>query len=680
MKYKVLTIVSLLIGAQGFSEDTFHSSINNPEYFQGELSTSEGGVVRGEDFRIQARSLRLRKENNETVLYGTGDVAFLYHGTLFLADRLEYNLKSKTGKAYDVKALYGIWYLGAKEVTILPTGSVITKKAYITPEDNLSKALSLNAKEMSISSTGVMHAEGITLRTFSVPIFYFPSYQTALKKPDESPITYGLTWISGQGPELLVRYKVFGSEDTSVFLRGDFRPSRGFGGAFETYCKQPNKSFVTKNYLAHDTFYRDDNPNRKKTRYRLQGNFSLVAPNNKTFTRLRYDKFSDRNMPEDFPAAAFELDAAETTDISLRRRTDFGLFGMRAAPRINGFQGFTQQLPSGFFRSTPYELLKDTLFFQSDLKTEYLKYTPASAVFTDSPPFESGRLASKSILYGYGGTTGFQVTPYVGYDLLAYTNSPSSRAKVAFSFLYGGTAQYGLQRNYATCMHRITPFATWTGITTPTTRTDGHFIFSLHDGIDRLNQMEYGIKNRIGFHTADVQADFSLLSFFGQSALDRFIPKGVVLLKATLPKTTVLQKLIWNFQFQTLDFAKSLVEWTFTKDAAFSVEFQHRSPYYYRKDDLDNYILDVNRAPSSLLGTPISDKRDIVLTRAQFRVTELWWLQFQSHHGFGRDTQRAYTEFKLDLFTRLSSHWRAKLSIAQTTLGTVFGGELKIIK
>lgn len=672
-----LTLFSFL-----FSEgnNTFETFVKHPQYYEGELSTSEGGVVRGEHFRIQARHLRLIKEGEHTILYGEGDIAFLYHGTLFLTERLEFNLSEKRGRAVKVRALYGIWYLGAEEVEIFPNGTILTTKAYLTPEDTLSYALSLNAKQMEITQNGVLAADGITLRLYSFPIFYFPSYATALKKPDESPITYGLTWISGQGPELLIRYKVYGSEDTSVFLRGDFRPSRGFGGAFETYCETENKSYVTKNYLAHDTFYRDDNPNRKRTRYRLQGNFAVHAPNEKTFAHVRYDKFSDRNMPVDFPAAAFELDAAETTDISLRRRSDYGLFAIHASPRINGFQGFTQQLPSAFYRSTPYELLKDHLFFQTNLQTEYLKYTPANAVTADSPPFESGRLASKSTLYGFVSESGFQLTPYAGYDLLGYTNSPSSHAQLAFSFLYGGTALYGVQRAFPSVIHRISPFLTYTGLSTPTTQPENHYIFSLYDGIDRLNQMEYGIKNRFQFEQGVVSANISLLSFLGQSVLTPAVPKGVLLLEARLPQAELLQKCIWNFQFQTLDFSRSLFKWTFSKDAAFSFEMQHRSPYYYRKDDLDNYILDVTQSPSSLIGTPISDKRNIILTKAQFRITELWWLQFQSHHGFGRDTQRAYTEFKLDLFTRVSSHWRAKLSIAQTTLGTIFGGELKIVK
>lgn len=656
------------------------SYIKHPSYVDKIIETHEGGIFAGDDFRLQAKHLRLVQENGQSIVYGDQDVALLYKGTLFTAEQIVFNLTEKKGVAHNVRGLYGIWYLTAEKVDICNEGVVASSKTTLSSENTLTPFFSLTAKQLEISHEGQAEGEGVALRVGSIPVFYLPTYAASLKKNIDSPVTYGLSWIAGQGPELIMRYRLYENDSTAVFLRGDVRPSRGFGGAFETYCKEAHRSFTTKSYVAHDTFYRDNNPNKKRTRYRLQGNISLEAPNKKTYTEIQYDKISDRNMPVDFPSSAFELDAAETTRLSLRRRSDYGLFGIRLRPRINDFQGFTQQLPSSFFRGTPLTLIKDHLFFQTNCALEYLKYTHANDIPSYVEDYNSGRAEVKGTLYGSLSGHGASFFPYVGYNAIGYTNSPSQDAKFAGALLYGGTATYTLTKKYTSFRHNITPFVTFTGITSPTTNPDNHYIFSLYDGVDRLQQFEYGCKTSVLFPKTRWELKGAALSFPGQSALGVAVPKGLLTLNGSMETIHFLEKIIWNFQFHELDFSKTLLQWTFTKDAAFSLEMQHRGQYYYRKDDLENYILDVSRSPGELLNTPISDKRTLILTRAQFKITDLWWLQFQSHHGFGRKTQRGYTEFKLDLFTRLATHWKAKVSIAQTTLGPVFGAEVKIVK
>jgi hypothetical protein len=96
-----------------------------------------------------------------------------------------------------------------------------------------------------------------------------------------------------------MRYRVLSWQDLNVFLRLDYRLSRGLGGALESEYGSPDDRtvFITRSYGARDKIVPEE---RAPTRYRFQGLLSHQSLDKKTFTHFTYDKFSDVQMINDF--------------------------------------------------------------------------------------------------------------------------------------------------------------------------------------------------------------------------------------------------------------------------------------------------------------------------------------------------------------------------------------------
>src|SRR3989344_8281160 len=75
--------------------------LRNPSYKNGILITHEGGVIKGSDIRIQAKTIQYikRMENNILVhkIEAEGDLLIQYKGKVYVGDKLEYDFITKTG-------------------------------------------------------------------------------------------------------------------------------------------------------------------------------------------------------------------------------------------------------------------------------------------------------------------------------------------------------------------------------------------------------------------------------------------------------------------------------------------------------------------------------------------------------------------------------------------------------
>jgi hypothetical protein len=102
--------------------------------------------------------------------------------------------------------------------------------------------------------------------------------------------------------------------------------------------------------------------------------------------------------------------------------------------------------------------------------------------------------------------------------------------------------------------------------------------------------------------------------------------------------------------------------YTVSPAMALGVEFRHRSKYRFRKAVYDNWVVDFARPIDELLDSPLSDGRNTLLTKAHFRFTPRWNMQFQSFHGWGRKDEPRYNGAKVEFYTMLTSSWQWKIT------------------
>ena len=167
--------------------------------------------------------------------------------------------------------------------------------------------------------------------------------------------------------------------------------------------------------------------------------------------------------------------------------------------------------------------------------------------------------------------------------------------------------------------------------------------------------------------------------FFYERTNALLFPRGYLDLTWNLPSSYISFNNGWNFRHKKLDFSNFILGLTINEDIAFKIELRHRSKYYWRKADYGSYIVDVTRHESELKQSPLSDARYTILTHMFFRLSPFWSCDIESHHGWGKH-EHPYNEFKIDLYTMLSSSWKVRVSYMHTQTDNRFTGAITLLR
>ena len=157
-------------------------------------------------------------------------------------------------------------------------------------------------------------------------------------------------------------------------------------------------------------------------------------------------------------------------------------------------------------------------------------------------------------------------------------------------------------------------------------------------------------------------------------------PKIYLDINWNLPSFSLLSQNSWNSKKKNIDFAKLKLKRTISENLAFALECRYRSKYDWRKADHTNFILDVARSRTELINSPVSDKRYSLLTHLFFRIGYYWTCHIESLHGWGRKGETGYNEYKIDLYTMLSTAWKIKLSYQHTQTDDRFSFDYFLLK
>ncbi len=670
MRFCLCLLPFALFAATNDQPIPFSVDLRNPTYKNGILYTTEGGVVRGQDLRIQARTLQYIRKDGVHRIEAEGDILVQYKGKAYVGSELEYDFDSKRGVVYDGKTFSSLWYIGGSKITIHADGSYKVEDASITTCENVNSSWDLHASSVDILSNDLLEAKHVRFRLFHIPTFWLPSFKLNLKKFKEPVFRYSIDWDKGMGPRAMARYQLYSWQDFAMYGRVEYRWKTGWGGAFETeYFPTAYKTtFVTRSYLGTD---RLETATNKQRRYRLQGAFHSTSESEQTTGSVTWDKYSDVRMPSDFKSDDFEVNPAKITRAAVRHQASNFIGAAEARPRVNGFESIKQDLPSLFFAPKPMTLGRSGILSSSWLKASYVDFKYSDQLAMNLESFASGRFEARqsfSRTFRLGAAT---LTPFIGALGIAYTNSPSSQAKWLGIASYGARVQAKAIRVWERYKHIVEPYFEYRGASAPSVAPDAHYIFSIQDGVNRINQFQAGIRNLLFSQKRPGQApsfsaDLFANAFTADPTIPRLIPKLYLDLAWRLPSLHVTWRNAWNFWHQTLDYSNARVQWTLNENAAFSVEGRFRSRFDWRKADHDNFILDCTRQESELLLSPLSDRRITLLLNLFVRFNPFWECQVQSHHGFYRLNETPYNEVKVDLFTWISSAIKLRLSYSHT--------------
>jgi hypothetical protein len=630
------------------------------------LSTDQGAVIYGDHFRIQAKKIKYTRHLHQNppihTLVAEDDLMVIFEGRIFIGSKLEFDFVEEKGVLTNGLTYDNLWFVGGTSITFQKDRTIAIDDAYLTTSESPPEDFALWARHLTLKPNEYLYVQGLKFTVRKIPVFYLPTLYANLKKGEKSRVRYKVTWDKGQGPKFSMRYNVYSSLDADVFFRFDFRFSRGLAGAIETDydSSHMNLKCQSKSYLAHDTFFNDNNPNQKRIRYRLQGILEGESDDETLKTFVRYDKISDKNMPLDFPGDDFELNTAQRTELIVYKQTPISVTNFYFRPNINNFQGFKQELPTFNLSLKPLNLGASGILSESRINTSFLDYQYATDLGQSIPGFQSLRLELHELLSRPIDLYFVHILPKVGYDGIFYSQSPLSHNVLEQLLNYGVEVNTTLKKKFSKVTHLATPYFKF-DVLHPFKLND-HYIFSLQDGYDTYETLKIGLKNYLMSSSAKMTLDVYALRFLDQRFLTANFPKLGLECNLLVPLMDFDARVIYNDQSHSFDEANFGIKWTLSEYFAIKTELRHRGKYAYRKVDFDDYILDVNRNPQELIKTPISDPRNSFISTLQLNLTRNTTIRFQSHTGWARPNQPSYTEYKLDILSMIASNWRFRLS------------------
>jgi hypothetical protein len=682
--------------ALSFSISAFEIVVDlrNPTYRNGIVYTDEGGVVKGKDLRIQATTIEYtrKKEGGQEIhrVEASGDLMIQYKDRVFVGKKLEYDFVTNTGVVHEGKTFFSLWYISGEKIELNPDGSYEVENASITASENKDSDWDLHAGRIEAMKTDLFVAKNIAFRLFKVPAFWLPSLKLNLKKSNHDPIfRYYLNWDKGQGIRAGMRYQLYSWRDFALFGRVEYRTSTGWGGALESEYFPPDgqSTFVTRSYVGTDRL--ETAPN-KQFRFRFEGAHHWRSLDGRTNTALTWDKYSDVRMPSDFKSEDFEVGAANQTIFWANHQAPFLIANFKTRPRFNAFESIKQDLPTFYLNALPMNLGPTGIISTSFVKASYLDFAYSDQLATTptlKPPmdYRTGRFEIRERLHRplHWGPVTF--TPNAGGIGILYTNSASHSAKPLGLLSYGADLAARAQRSYIENQHVIEPYAGFLALTRPTVRPDDHYVFTIMDGYNQINQIRGGVRNLLfsksrqelsPWFTSDLYAD----AFFSDPTIPQFVYRLYLWLEWRLPSIQLSFHNAWNFRNQVVDFSNARCRWTINENIALSLEARYRSQYDWRKADHENFILDVTRSESELLASPLSDRRLTLLTDLFIRLSPFWECHFQSHHGFLRSTEDPYNELKIDLFTWIATSLKLRLSYSHLDKDDRFTWQLYLVR
>jgi len=686
-----LVLVSLCLAAYPLD---IVVDLRNPTYQNGVVYTDEGGVVKAKDLRIQAHTIEYtRKKSDGKEIHrveASGDLMIQYKGRVFTGEALEYDFLTGTGTVHNGKTFSGLWFISGERIELSADGSYHVENASITASENKESDWDLFAGQVDALKSDLFVAKNVSFRLYKVPTFWLPSFKLNLKKTSRDPVVrYFLNWDKSQGVRAGMRYQLYSWRDFALFGRVEYRWSTGWGGAIESEYDPPGSraSFVTRSYVGTDRL--ETAPN-KQFRFRLQGVHHWRSEDGKTNTALSWDKYSDVRMPSDFKSEDFEVGTAKQTLFWAHHQARYAIVNFKARPRANAFESIKQDLPTFYLNTLPIALGPTGILSSFFLKASYLDFAYSDQLATTptlKPPsdYRSGRFEARERLYRpfYLGPITF--TPNAGAIGILYTNSQTHDAKNMGLLAYGADLSARAQRSYSESKHVLEPYAGFLSLTKPTVSPDSHYIFTIMDGYNQINQIHGGIRSLL-YPQAEMgkgpwfSADLYANAFVSDLTIPQFIPRMYLWLEWRLPSLYLSFHNAWNFQNSVLDFSNARCRWTISENIALSLEARYRSQYDWRKADHENFILDVTRSENELLSSPLSDQRLTLLSDLFIRLSPFWELHFQSHHGFLRKTETPYNEFQIDLFTWVASALKLRLSYSHTDKDDRFSWQLYLIK
>ena len=187
--------------------------LRDPEYSDGVLTTESGGVISGQDLRIQAKKIRYHRQMVDGkpvfTIEAEGQLMMEFGCYVFVGERLEYDFQTQQGVIYNGRSAIEPWYFGGDEIDLLSDGSVSIHHGYITTSNHIDPDWEISTDYAHVTEDHLLDAFNVKFRFFKLPLFWIPRFKANLDWLLDTPIRYRVRWGGEQGLRVGLIYEVF---------------------------------------------------------------------------------------------------------------------------------------------------------------------------------------------------------------------------------------------------------------------------------------------------------------------------------------------------------------------------------------------------------------------------------------------------------------------------------------
>jgi lipopolysaccharide assembly outer membrane protein LptD (OstA) len=148
---------------QGFTEEVT-VDLRNPLFSDGILTTEEGGVAKGPNFRLQALKIKYTKKEEQTTVEAEEQLIVEFGEYVFVGDRIFYDFQKKEGVIFNGRTGIEPWYIGGERIELRPDGTYYIYNGFFTTSENVDPEWVILAQEAVIEEKQYFKAQRVHLK------------------------------------------------------------------------------------------------------------------------------------------------------------------------------------------------------------------------------------------------------------------------------------------------------------------------------------------------------------------------------------------------------------------------------------------------------------------------------------------------------------------------------------
>ena len=315
-----------------------------------------------------------------------GDVKLRREGSLWIGDRLKYNVKTRVIQGESFKVGDAPFFAAGHNLTADTTNQVYTANDGMVTTDDVEKPVyRIKAKTLIVFPGKRIVAYGATAYVGAVPVFYWPYYRRdyAERHPNNIELTPG--YRSLYGPYILGAYNWHISTNLNGAINLDYRQKRGFGGGPDVnYNLGRFGQGALKTYAT-----RDDDPGTNNLalpidslRHRLEFSHRAAIRTNlsaRAVVRWQSDEFIIR----DFFESEYQKNPQPSTFFEVNQLWRNFNLNMMAQPQVNDFFDTVERLPDLKLTGVRQQIGVTPLYYESESSMGYFRHQFANNAFPE---------------------------------------------------------------------------------------------------------------------------------------------------------------------------------------------------------------------------------------------------------------------------------------------------------